>query len=106
MADRNGVWGEGEVRTFVQKTRRTTRMLGGVAEGSREDREKRYGPTQNAAMRSRPETPKTKRCAVARKETMRCRFAPGRHRSGSCRGSYDLGSHPNAVGHAFVQQDR
>src|SRR5262245_56004842 len=27
-------------------------------------------------MRCRPETPKTKRCAVARKETMRCRFAP------------------------------
>jgi hypothetical protein len=50
-------------------------MLGGVAEGSREDREKRYGPTENAAMRCRPETPKTKRCAVARKETMRCRFA-------------------------------
>src|SRR5262249_62283213 len=50
-------------------------MLGGVAEGSREDREKRYGPTQNAAMRCRPETPKTKRCAVARKETMRCRLA-------------------------------
>src|SRR5215471_11849810 len=39
-------------------------MLGGVAEGSREDREKRYGPTQNVAMRCRPETPKTKRCAV------------------------------------------
>jgi hypothetical protein len=36
---------------------------------------KRYGPTQNAAMRCRPETPKTKRCAVARKATMRCRFA-------------------------------
>src|SRR5262245_53551597 len=50
-------------------------MLGGVAEGSREDRGKRYGPTQNAAMRCRPETPKTKRCAVARKGAMRCRFA-------------------------------
>src|SRR6516165_4202039 len=50
-------------------------MLGGVAEGSREDREQRTGPAQNAAMRCRPETPKTNRCAVARKETMRCRFA-------------------------------
>src|SRR5262249_19569899 len=30
----------------------------------------------NAAMRCRPETPKTKGCAVARKGTMRCRFAP------------------------------
>src|SRR5262249_11784269 len=49
-------------------------MVGGAVEGSREDREKRYGPTQNAAMRFRPETPKTKRCAVARKETMRGRF--------------------------------
>src|SRR5262249_7217283 len=40
---------------------------------------RRYGPTQNAAMRCRPVTPKTKRCAVARKETMRCRFAPTRY---------------------------
>jgi hypothetical protein len=50
-------------------------MLGGVAEGSREDREQRTGPAQNAAMRCRPETPKSNRCAVARKETMRWRFA-------------------------------
>src|SRR5262245_5112461 len=50
--------------------------VGGVPEGAREERQKRYGPTQNAAMRCRPETPKTKRCTVARKETMRCRFAP------------------------------
>jgi hypothetical protein len=52
-------------QTFVQ------RSIGGVAEGSREDREKRYGPTQNAAMRCRPETPNSKRCAVARKKTVR-----------------------------------
>src|SRR5262245_60352333 len=68
-------------------------MLGGVAEGSWEDREKRYGPTQNAAMRCRPETPKTKRCAVARKETMRCRFAFTHRACAALRGRSALRSH-------------
>ena len=64
------------MRVFVAGASGAIGRLGGVAEGSREHREKRYGPTQNAAMPCRPESPKTKRCAVARKETMRCRFAP------------------------------
>src|SRR5262245_14107847 len=57
------------LQTFVQ------RSIGGVAEGSREEHKERYGPTRNAAMRCRPEAPKTKQCAVGGKETMRCRFA-------------------------------
>jgi hypothetical protein len=58
-------------------------LLGGVAEGSRANREMRYGPTQSAAMRCRPETPKTKRCAVGSQVARRAAGSGGRgHESG------------------------